>query len=181
MRKQFDFKWEREKTCTSPYLVGCWCYPGGRRVVEGGESQWHLCSFLNCVYEWNNYLGWWRVQDQVPWFLSSHPTTTVLFHSVGWKLASHQGGTLWVSPILTVSSLKAFLPVYKSPLYLLVLNSSWDRDGSWVAGFQVFALAYVLSLPGQPQHVVLNDTNYKWGNKCFHTKQLLPAPYLHSK
>lgn len=38
-----------------------------------------------------------------------------------------------------------------------LLGKGWVQ----VAGFQVLALAYVLSLPGQPQHVVLNDTNYK--------------------
>lgn len=66
-------------------------------------------------------------------------------------------------------------------LYLLVLNSSWVRDESRMAEFQQFALPYVLSLPGQPQHVVPNETNSKWANKCFHTQQLLSAPYLYSK
>lgn len=47
------------------------------------------------------------------------------------------------------------------PLYFLVLSSSRVRDEFRMAEFQQFALANVLSLPGQTQHVVPNKTNSK--------------------
>lgn len=120
---------------------------------------------VNKPITWDGEAGVWLTQSVklgslIPVPMSYPPTTLPHFNRV--KIGITLGWNILCLHCIDCS-LSEDSPVclQTPPLYLLVLSSSWVRDEFRMAEFQQFALANVLSLPGQTQHVVPNETNSK--------------------